>query len=175
LPPPEPGRIGEARDRLLTRLAEAADRLPGDGWIAAQRVKYLVEQDRARGRRAGGAGMCRRSLVVCGAGGLCPACGGGVPAAERAFDDALDSMPVEERCRWTDLSPLLENREARPYRKEPCAVREEINRRLLARQRPLLSVPGNELRTEILARHTYRPHAAGRADPPRLADGSRSG
>lgn len=155
-PPPEPERIAEARERLLTRLAAAAERLPGDGWIAGQRVKYLVEQGRLADA-VEAARACAGDPWWCAAlEGFALHAAAEFRAAERAFDRALDGMPGEERCRWTDLSPLLENPEARTYRKEACAAREVINRRLLAQRRPLLSVPGNELRTEILARHTYR-------------------
>src|ERR1051326_4977517 len=45
-PPPEPEAIKRARLHLLELLDSAAARLPGDWWIAGQRVRYLVESDR---------------------------------------------------------------------------------------------------------------------------------
>ncbi|HEX6037322.1 hypothetical protein, partial [Longimicrobium sp.] len=42
-PPPEPPVIGERRRALIDVLARAADLLPGDGWIAGQHIRYLVE------------------------------------------------------------------------------------------------------------------------------------
>src|SRR5439155_1702442 len=41
--PEEPPRIREARVRLLATLADASVALPGDEWIAGQRVRYLIE------------------------------------------------------------------------------------------------------------------------------------
>src|SRR5204862_3417383 len=41
-PPPEAAAITRARDRLLTTLDSAALALPGDAWIAGQRVRYLL-------------------------------------------------------------------------------------------------------------------------------------
>ena len=37
-PPPEPERIGRARDALLDKLDSLAALLPGDAWIAGQRA-----------------------------------------------------------------------------------------------------------------------------------------
>lgn len=41
--PPEPPAIGRARLDLLVHLAGLAGRVPGDRWIAGQRVRYRVE------------------------------------------------------------------------------------------------------------------------------------
>src|SRR5216117_4097450 len=45
-PPREPDAIKQARARLLDVLDSAAAAVPGDWWIAGQRVRYLVESDR---------------------------------------------------------------------------------------------------------------------------------
>ncbi|HEX2779216.1 MAG TPA: hypothetical protein VHM30_06945, partial [Gemmatimonadaceae bacterium] len=45
-PPPEPKTIGELRTKFLGRLAALAAHNPADGWIAAQRVRYLIEAKR---------------------------------------------------------------------------------------------------------------------------------
>src|SRR5688572_20597107 len=44
--PAEPPKTAAARTKLLDRLADAAATLPGDRWIAGQRVRYLVEAER---------------------------------------------------------------------------------------------------------------------------------
>ncbi|MBL8959827.1 MAG: hypothetical protein JNJ98_08240, partial [Gemmatimonadetes bacterium] len=41
--PQEPATIPPLRAQLLTKLEDAAARLPGDPWIVGQRVRYLVE------------------------------------------------------------------------------------------------------------------------------------
>src|SRR5947207_11651681 len=41
--PPEPTRLREARARLRAALEEAGAVLPGDEWIAGQRVHYPLE------------------------------------------------------------------------------------------------------------------------------------
>src|SRR3989440_4548220 len=56
--PPEPARIREARARLLAALEEAGSALPGDEWIAGQRVRYLLE-DSQPARAARVAEQCR--------------------------------------------------------------------------------------------------------------------
>src|SRR6266542_5112000 len=50
--PEEPRRIGEARNRVVHQLDSAAALLPGDEWIAGQRVRYLVEAGRTADRKS---------------------------------------------------------------------------------------------------------------------------
>jgi hypothetical protein len=44
--PPEAPRVIEARARLVALLDTMASRFPGDEWIAAQSVRYLIEAKR---------------------------------------------------------------------------------------------------------------------------------
>src|SRR5213596_3490693 len=46
--PPEPAQIRQARTRLLAALDVAGASLPGDEWIAGQRVRYLLEDSQPR-------------------------------------------------------------------------------------------------------------------------------
>lgn len=62
-------------------------------------------------------------------------------------------MPAEQRCAWTDLSPLLRDG-AQPYRALSCAERVAIGERIWWLARPLYSRAGNDLRTEHYTRHT---------------------
>jgi hypothetical protein len=45
-PPPDPERLTVARDSLLSLLASTAREIPGDAWVAGQRVRYLGETGR---------------------------------------------------------------------------------------------------------------------------------
>src|SRR5207249_1212141 len=63
-------------------------------------------------------------------------------------------MPLDQRCRWTDVSPLLDGELARRYHSLGCADREALAARLWWLAHPLLSLPGNDRRTEHFARIT---------------------
>ena len=63
-------------------------------------------------------------------------------------------MPRDERCRWTDVSVLLDGELARRYRQLPCDKRGAFEERLWWLAQPLYSLPGNDRRTEHLARAT---------------------
>jgi hypothetical protein len=152
-PPPEPAEIHDARTALLHDLGEAGEALPGDDWIAGQRVRYLIEQGlpdlaRAVARRCAGTRWWCAALA-----GYAEHAAGDFAAADSTYAAALAAMPEEERCRWTDLGVLLDE-DAGRYEKLSCAERAAANARIWWLADPLLSVPGNELRTEHYARVT---------------------
>src|SRR5207245_2178558 len=62
----EPGSIREARTTLLGALGDAGAHLPGDAWIAGQRIRYLVEAGRVRAAVAA-ARECRTEGWWCAA------------------------------------------------------------------------------------------------------------
>ena len=153
-PPPEAAAIIRARDRLLTRLDSAALALPGDEWIAGQRVRYLLQSGRSAEALAA-ARTCPAQTWWCQAlTGLAWHVAGDYSAADSAYRVALDAMPPDERCRWTDISALLEGDLARRYRRLSCGERGAFERRLWWLAQPLYSLPGNDRRTEHLARAT---------------------
>jgi len=153
-PPAEPERIGRARAALLDKLDSLAALLPGDAWIAGQRVRYLVESGRTEDA-VHAAEACRAAGWWCWAlGGLALHAAGDYPAADSAFDAALALMPAEERCQWSDLSSLLEGELRRRYRALPCGDRDRLGARLWWLARPLLSQAGNDRRSEHFARLT---------------------
>jgi hypothetical protein len=150
--PPEPGRIDEARASLLDQLADAARSLPGDGWIAGQRVRYLVEEGRASQALAA-ARDCRAETWWCSAlEGLALHSQEADEGADSAFGRALALMPAGERCAWLDLSALLDEQADR-YARIPCGARADVNLRIWWLARPLYSRAGNDLRVEHYARH----------------------
>lgn len=139
--PEDPPRSVQARARLLRRLEEARVELPGDGWIAGQQVRYLLEHgetDTAVAR----ARACGADLAWCAALlGFALHAAERFDEAERAFDQALARMPVKDAGVWRDLRQVLED-----------DVPGELADSLLWLGDPLLSRPGNDLRTELLAR-----------------------
>ncbi|HZI74867.1 MAG TPA: hypothetical protein VFD73_12760, partial [Gemmatimonadales bacterium] len=62
----ESGIVREARGDLIRALENAAGQLPGDGWIAGQLVRYLVEQGAADSAIAA-AQRCRAARWWCSA------------------------------------------------------------------------------------------------------------
>ncbi len=152
--PAEPAAIGRARARLLGVLDSVSRELPGDAWVAGQRVRYLLEAGRDSAAVDAARG-CRAASWWCAAlEGLAWHEAGDVEAAERSYDAALRAMRDDERCRWTDLSDLLEEPLRRRYRRLSCGERQRFDARVWWLAQPLWSVPGNDRRTEHYARVT---------------------
>jgi hypothetical protein len=74
--------------------------------------------------------------------------------ADSAFAHALRAMPPTERCRWTDMTPLLDQSLRSRYKKIGCGRNEDVAERLWWLADPFWSRPGNERRAEHYARHT---------------------
>jgi tetratricopeptide (TPR) repeat protein len=154
-PPEEPERIATAREALIALLDSAAARLPGDAWIAGQRVRYLVEQGR-QDDAVQAAADCRAAPSWCHVlHGYALHAAGDFAAAESAFDAALARMPEDERDEWTDISMLLEAGEVRAYRRAAPSARAQMERRFWWLSDPLWMKPGNDRRTEHFARLVY--------------------
>jgi hypothetical protein len=156
-PPPqlaEPERITRARTRFLDTLGRLARVAAGDEWIAGQHVRYLLEAGRTADAIAA-ATVCRSTPWWCDAlSGLALHQAGEHLRADSAFANALARMPDEQRCRWTDISFLIEGDAAKQYRRLPCSDRAGFERRFWWLSDPLYSRPGNDARTEFFARRT---------------------
>jgi hypothetical protein len=151
---PEPERIGQGRERLLTTLADAGRSATGDEWIVGQRVRYLLEARRHRDA-IDAAKACASTPWWCTAlAALVLHRTAAYAAADSAYDAALAAMPVDQRCKWTDISILVEGEPGKRYRRLPCAERRDFERRFWWLSQPLYAVSGNELRTEFFARRT---------------------
>lgn len=153
-PPADPEPVTRARSTLIARLDTAAAMIPGDWWVAGQRVRYLVEAERlddavaaATACRSRSAGWCDALL------GYALHVAGEYERADSAFVMALAAMPDRQRQRWTDLSPLLQPDAVRAYRRLDDAEREAFEARFWWLANPLYSVPGNDRRTEHFSRH----------------------
>lgn len=164
---PEPASIAARRRALLSRLGEGARDLPGSGWIAGQRVRYLIEAGLPDSAVAA-ASACRARGRWCDAlAGLALHAAGRDPEAEKAFDGWLSVLPIAERCKVTDLSDLLEGDLWHRFRDLPCPDprRDEFEQRFWWLADPLYLVPGNERRAEDLSRRVMGRLAAASSTP----------
>ncbi len=153
-PPAEPPAVGRGRERLLRVLDSATRALPGDDWLAGQRVRYLVEAGRPADALAA-AHACRAARWWCEAlEGFANHAAGDFSRADSVFQSALLDMPADERCRWTDLSSVLSEPLRRQYRRLACVERAAFAVRLWWLAQPLWSRSGNDRRTEHFARRT---------------------
>lgn len=151
-PPEEPVPVREARRRLVAVLDTAARRIPGDPWVAGQRVRYLVEGGR-NGAALEAAGECRAAPWWCRAlAGLVHHRAGRYPEAERSFRAALESMDRERECRWRDLRDLLEGELRDRLGDLSCGDRSGLEERVWWLADPFYLVRGNDRRSEHFAR-----------------------
>lgn len=151
-PIPEPGSITRARAKLIAKLSQLAERSRADEWIAGQRVRYMVENGDDSAAVVA-ARECWAAKWWCGVLlGFALHAEGHYDLAESAFDSALAVMPRDVRCRWTDISLLLEDDRRDAYRKLPCEARDSLDRRYWALAQPSYIVRGNDRRTEHFSR-----------------------
>ncbi len=156
--PPPIGRaplpVVQARAELLDDLAEAGDALPGDMWIAGQRVHYHLEAEDLF--------SAREVAEDCQAQGWwCSALQGLVLHQEErwveageAFLDALEGSPSGEMEGWTGEDWVME-RDGRSFLDAGDGGERERRRALLWRLAdPLFLVPGNDRWTAHMARLT---------------------
>jgi hypothetical protein len=152
--PREPNEIKAARKQLLDLLDSAAAQLPGDWWITGQRVRYLVESERFVEAYAA-ARACRAELWWCEAlEGFARHAAGEDAIADTVYAAALADMPDGVRCRWTDVTPLLDGALRHQFSRLDCTSRATFSARLWWLAQPLLSRPGNDRRVEHFARLT---------------------
>ncbi|HEU0012547.1 MAG TPA: hypothetical protein VFQ45_02650, partial [Longimicrobium sp.] len=92
-PPAEPATVRPHLERLLGVLDRAAARVPGDGWVAGQRVRYLLYA-RHPDRALAAARECRAERWWCAALlGFALHENERFSEAEAAFAEALAGMP----------------------------------------------------------------------------------
>jgi hypothetical protein len=152
-PPAESPRIKQAREKLLAILDTVGARFPGDEWVAAQQVRYLIES-----RRFADAVRIANRCTESGSRYLCRAWAGvafhdsgAVAAADSAFSAALAAMPDSTRCQWTDISLLLDDDVADRYSHATCASRRPIETAFWRLTTPLY-LRDHDFRNEFLSR-----------------------
>jgi hypothetical protein len=147
-PPKEPNPIREAREVLIKTLEAEAARSPGDDWIAGQRIRYLLEAGRDSAA-VKAAEECGGTQWWCDAlRGLALHEAGAYAASDTAFASALAAMPERERCRWTDMTMLLDERQRKRYGKVGCGRREALATRQWWLADTFFAVPVNDRQTE---------------------------
>ena len=151
---PEPQRIIQARMVLLAVLDSVARRSPEDPWITGQRVRYNIEAGRLDTALSVARG-CRAEAWWCASlAGAVHHVSTQYVAADSAFAVALRDMPAEQRCKWLDISLIVEGRWRRAFRDSPCDAREELAAMAFTLGQPLWMVAGSDLRTEHFTRET---------------------
>lgn len=140
------------RAEFLRQLERIAAQIPGDDWIAGQRIRYLLEgrEDTTALRVAR---ECSGTRWWCDAlRGMALHARGDFFGADSAYASALNRMPSARRCHWMNVSPLLEGDYAKVIRRMPCGAREAAVARIWFMADPLMMIPGNERRTEHYSR-----------------------
>ncbi len=149
--------VRRARDTVITRLTQAAQRYPNDGWVSGQLVRFLIDNadyDRA----LSAARACASDDAWCAAlEGLVYEQSWQMLDAERAF---RRSVEAERRmagvpCADTTVMVLLPAGPRREARRLPCEVQAELSERVWWMSDPLWSVPGNERFVAHYARRTH--------------------
>ncbi|HEY4219451.1 MAG TPA: hypothetical protein VGM67_20045 [Gemmatimonadaceae bacterium] len=163
-PPVESPDIRQRRNELIRVLDGAAQLLPGDAWVAGQRVRYLVEADSIDAALRAANAECRGPASWCNAlAGYAAQVGARFATADSSFSRALAAMDSAQRCQWFDISDLLSGALADRFKKLDCAGREHFVRRLFWFGAPLYSVSATDLLTEHftrLTRATLSEHSA---------------
>ena len=149
--PDEGKNIRRARAELLQELEKLSAALPGDDWIAGQRIRYLMEAHDSS--LVSVARSCKATEWWCDALlGMALHVSGDYVGADSAYTLALNAMPTRRRCHWIDVSPLMDDDIRKPYKKMTCGEREAIDTRIWWVADPLFMVPGTERRTEHFSR-----------------------
>ncbi len=163
-PAPDPPALIEARDELLTTLADAADHIPADDWILGQRIRYLSEAGRwgdavRLARACDGATSSWCSVLE----GFALHGMGRYEAALERFRRGLETMDSEEARKWRDPSLLLDGKgsdllEAAGEAAAEAGAGDEwehVRARVWTLADPLYLVSGNDRESEHYARWTY--------------------
>lgn len=153
-PPPEPEAIRSRRDALLAVLDRVAATIPGDPWVAGQRVRYLVEAGRADEALAAARGCAAEPSWCLRLAGHALHVAGRFAEADTAFDAALAAMPDSTRCRWLRVGDALEDDLRGRWEHADCSRREGLARRTWRLGAPFYLAGHDELRTAVLARLT---------------------
>lgn len=154
-PPVESPAVRDGRRRLISFFDSVASAIPGDGWVAGQRVRYLMEDGRV-GDAIAAARDCAAERSWClRLAGYALHLAGRYAAADSAFVTALAAMPDTVRCRWLRRAgDAIEDDLRGRWAHADCAGREQLLDRVWRLGAPLYLVGGDELRTAILTRLT---------------------
>jgi hypothetical protein len=171
IPEPQRGFVQDQLDRMLKKLEDANRKIPGDRWIAGQRVLHLVEHGELERARTA-AKACRSEAWWCASlFGFTSSLLNDPLRADSAFQVALNALPPEQRCTWEDLGVIFEGDPDRDwYTSLPCGDRRRVNETIWWLADPLYLVRGNERRTAHFERmvHTLLEIDGDRRYPPEV-------
>jgi len=150
--PPELSETTMARDELVRTLSGIASQIQ-DPWVTGELVRYYLEEGQAseaeqiaRDCRLTERWWCDALL------GYVLQIRGSFVDAETAFRMAIDSMPSEERERWTTPGYLLTEKGDEVFADSAPAARARLWSLFWRLSDPLYLVPGNDRLTEHYAR-----------------------
>jgi hypothetical protein len=150
--PPESESIARRRAELTGFFDSLALKYPGDDWLAGMRVHYRIEAH-VPAAADSAARDCHATHWWCDALlGYAAHVGGDARLADSALSAALNAMPEELRCRWTDIRSLMPGDARGRYENLSCVERANVERRYWLLGRPRLTAPANEWRNEFYAR-----------------------
>lgn len=151
-PRPESEEITDAREDLLETLARIGEAIPGDPWVAGQRVSYLAETQRWD-EALEVAWTCEAQGWWCqGLAGIALNGLGRTSEAEAAFREVLSHLPPEEREEWEDPSMIADRELSRWIRDLDEEEREREWERVWKLAHPLFILGGNPVWTEHMSR-----------------------
>jgi hypothetical protein len=141
-----------ARADLLRVMDSAASLIPGDRFIAGQRVRMLIDQRELD--RADAATRACGPRPWCGMlAGLVWYARGDLARADSTFARAMAAFPDAERCERSDLSVLIPPGDRDAYNRVPCEARGPFVERFWWLADPLWADhPVNDRRAEHMAR-----------------------
>jgi hypothetical protein len=153
-PPEDQPDVTKRRDALIAQLDSTSGRLSGDAWIAGQLVRYFVDARRTDDAIRYATNRCIAGRAWCAAlAGFAAHADKRYAFADSAFGVALATMELPERCRWLDITDLLDGPLADRFERTPCDARDSLARQILTLGAPLYSVTTTDLLTEHLARY----------------------
>jgi len=153
--PPEPPEVGLARNETLRDLAAVAERIPGDGWVLAQRVYYLLEAGNIRAaeslvRRCEGPEEWWCDALL----GYVLHQSGRFISSDSAFSTALTAMPADVREWYRTPEFVVDEDGSELFEDAGPDARADLWTRLWLLSDPLYLVEGNDRLTAHLARKT---------------------
>ena len=154
-PPDEDPQIIKRREALIRTLDSTTHAIAGDAWVAGQFVRYLVEAARAEDAIRFAREDCKAAVSWCASLlGYAAHVSEQFTLADSAYERALAALEPGERCKWMDISQLLDDDLERGFKRLNCQDKERLARRLFWMGAPLYSVGNTFLLTEHLTRLT---------------------
>jgi hypothetical protein len=148
-------RIRQLRNSVRRLIDSAARAFPRDVALTDQRVRFALDAQDTVGAVAAAAECAGEASRCSLLHGLVLYRLGLVASADSTFLAAAGQMADSVRCKWNDVSPLLDFEQRRSYAALSCAARAEFEARFWWLSDPLWLERGNERRAEHAARRVH--------------------